>query len=143
MTSFVSEDDVRFAAYEAGIKDPVALNALMRIINLRVYALARSMSGVTLEDALASTVQLYPCHGCGDPKPIEEFPESKRENPGKGVSCLACQGRRQYKCIGPCHQLKPLSEFPEHKQANPHVPSLCTYCDSRRVTRQEHREKVP
>lgn len=129
--------DVRMAIYEAGIKDPLKLNTLTRIVNLYAYALARKMSGVTLEDAPVSPVRLYPCRGCGGMKPVEAFPESRRANITKGVNCTECQGKREYKCTGPCHQLKPLRDFPERKQASPHLPSPCTYCMSKAITRED------
>ena len=128
MTTFVSEDDVRSAAYQAGIKDPARLNAFIKIMNLRVYALAREMSGVILEDAFISPEPLYLCRSCGNMKIAEDFPESKRKNITKGVSCVKCQGKRLYKCTGWCGQHKPLDEFPEHKQANPHIPAKCSHC---------------
>ena len=127
MSSLLSEEDVKWTGYEAGIKDPAKLNAFMKVVNLYAYTLARKMSG-NLEDAFISPVPLYLCRSCGGMKTVEEFPESKRNHIAKGVSCLKCQDKRRYKCIGWCGQHKPLGEFPEHKQANPHIPSKCTYC---------------
>lgn len=135
MTSAVSEEDVRFAAYSAGIKNAARLNAFMKIVNLYAYALARKINGT--EEAPPPPVKLHLCRGCGDMKLIEEFPESKRANAARGVNCTQCQGKREYKCTGPCGQLKPLHEFPERKQANPHLPSFCTYCSSKTITRQD------
>ena len=137
MTSALSEEDVRFIVYSAGIKEPAKLNSLMRVINLYAYTLARKMNGAVLEEAPVPLVQLHLCRSCGDMKTAEEFPESKRTNINKGVSCTACQDKRRYKCIGPCQQHRRLGEFPEHKQANPHIPSVCTRCSPKKITQHE------
>ena len=133
MTSAISEEDIRSAAYLAGIKDPARLNSFMRTVNLYAYALARKMSA--LEDVPPGKLHL--CRGCGSMKTADEFPESKRANIAKGVNCIKCQDKRTYKCIGPCGQYKPLREFPVRKQENPHVPSWCSYCTPTTMSRKE------
>lgn len=142
MTSAVSAEDVRFAAYAAGIKNPARLDAFMKTVHLYAFALARKMSGIE-DDAPPVVFQgekTYLCRSCGVNRQIGEFPESKRLSPSKNVGCNHCQDRRKYKCTGPCQQYKPLADFPEKKQARPHIPSPCSYCAPKTITMEDARD---
>ena len=139
MSSIPSRDDIRFRAYELGIKNPQQLNAFMRLLDRYAFYVAHKLIGLQELPPPVAEVREYLCRGCDKEKPLADFPDSKRRNPSRNSNCTVCQGKNRYKCTGPCGQMKSLDEFPEKKRNNPRTPSPCTICEPKVITHREAR----
>ena len=130
MTSVISRADVESACWLAGVKDPVKMDRLLRVVDLYAFAIARKMNGIMEAE------DLYLCHGCNELRDIADFPKAKQDDPSIDMSCRKCQDKRKYTCTA-CKVPKPLYEFPESKQNNPRERSACLICEPQVITRKD------
>lgn len=102
MSSGVSREDLEQAIWQAGVKDPRKVDALMRVIDTYAYHAARNLAAQEIawtkpEVAYDYTrKRVYKCAGkgnCGQMKVLEEFPERKRRNPSLVSACTYCTDR--------------------------------------------------
>ena len=103
MSSGISREDLTAAIWQAGVKDPRKVDALMRVIDTYAYHAARNLAA-------------------------QEITWTRPE-----VTYDYFDRKRRYKCAGKgnCGQMKTLEEFPERKRRNPSLVSACTYCTDR------------
>ena len=102
MSSGVSREDLEQAIWQAGVKDPRKVDALLRVIDTYAYHAARNLAAQEITWTMT-----------------EKVPDMTRKRVWK------CAGK------GNCGQMKELHEFPERKRRNPSLVSACTYCENR------------
>jgi hypothetical protein len=92
VTSLISKDELEDELRRAGIRDPLALGRVMRLIELY----AKRYPVLNYEDIPPVTIgdfrgYKYKCATCGRRKLIGEFGEKKKENTRVTASCLECE----------------------------------------------------
>jgi hypothetical protein len=139
----MSKEDVKAQAYMAGVRDPVKLDAFMRVVDHYAFALARRLV-VVPESQLDPFAHLMPgesdlkkrvtrCKECSEVLQWDCFTQD-RESPTRHRNiCRRCsvptrRRRREFYLCRVCGESKPIIEFPVAKQEKSSLNMGCNAC---------------